>query len=152
MSCLEIGFGSGTVLANLLPRFELVVGTDLLTLAQAVRVRQGVPAAEVFLCDRARCFRDGVFDLVAFNPPYLPSEGIEDRAVDGGAGGLQVPLSFLDEAVRVVRPSGRVVLLLSDEADIEEFEGACRDRGLRVAVKSTTPLFFENLTVFEVSR
>src|SRR5271154_1181607 len=89
--CLEIGFGSGAILQSLIPRFETVIGTDILSIAQAVAAKG---EAEVVLADRATCFREGVFDLVVFNPPYLPSETIEDRTVDGGKGGLEVPLAF----------------------------------------------------------
>ncbi len=147
---LEIGFGSGAILSSIAPRFRLVVGTDVLTHDQASRVpREG---QEVVLADRASCFRNGVFDLVAFNPPYLPSEGIRDRTVDGGRGGIEVPLSFLDEATRVLKPEGRILLLMSDEADLEGFKAACEARGLRVAEKERTPLFYENLVVFELQR
>ena len=147
--CLEIGFGSGAVLQSLLPRFKMVVGTDLVSVEQA-RAAKG--EAEVVLADRATCFRERTFDLVTFNPPYLPSETIEDRAVDGGKGGLQVPFSFLEEALRVLKLGGIVVLLLSDEADLDEFEAYCEKKGLRVEEKARQGLFFENLFVFEVSR
>ena len=100
----------------------MAVGTDVLSLAQAVAAKGD---AEVVLADRATCFREAVFDLVAFNPPYLPSEGIEDRTVDGGKGGLEVPLAFLEEGLRVMKPDGRAVLLLSDEADLTEFKRVC---------------------------
>lgn len=146
---LEIGFGSGAVLAGVLPRFITVVGTDVLGVEQAAAAKG---EADAVLADRAACFRDGVFDLVAFNPPYLPSDGIVDRAVDGGKGGLEVPLRFLEEALRVVRRDGKVLLLLSDEADLEEFARICNARGLSVEEKQRTPLFFESLVVFEVRR
>ena len=147
--CLEIGFGSGAVLDTLVTRFETVVGTDLVSLSQAVAAKRD---ADVILADRATCFRDGTFDLVTFNPPYLPSEGIEDRTVDGGKGGLEVPFYFLEEALRVLRQDGTIVMLLSDEADLEEFRAYCEVRGLRVIEKARTELFFENLFVFELTR
>jgi len=146
---LEIGFGSGAVLRSLVPRFELVVGRDVISVAQAVAAKGD---ADAVLADRATCFREAVFDVVAFNPPYLPSERIEDRAVDGGRGGLDVPLAFLEDALRVLKPEGRVVLLLSDEADLDEFKKSCGRRKLRVEEKVREGLFFENLFVFEVSR
>jgi release factor glutamine methyltransferase len=147
--CLEIGFGSGALLQSLSPRFGTIVGTDLVSVAQARAARGD---AEVVLADRATCFRERTFDLVTFNPPYLPSETIEDRTVDGGKGGLQVPFSFLEEALRVLKPEGSVVLLLSDEADLNEFKTSCERKGLRVEEKARESLFFENLFVFEVSR
>jgi release factor glutamine methyltransferase len=147
--CLEIGFGSGAVLDSLLPRFGLVVGTDVLSVAQAVAAKG---EAEVIVADRATCFRDETFDLVAFNPPYLPSDGIADRAVDGGEGGIEVPLAFLNESLRVVRRDGVIVVLLSDEGDIDGFRTFCERKGLTFQEKGKTNLFFENLFVFELRR
>ena len=105
--CLEIGFGSGAVLASLSGRFSLSVGTDVMPLDQARESARG-RAAGVILADRASCFRPGAFDLVAFNPPYLPSEGFQDRAVDGGEGGVEVSIKFFDDALRVLKKDGRI--------------------------------------------
>ncbi len=148
-SCLEMGFGSGAILDTLVPRFRTVVGTDILSVAQAAAAKGG---AEVVLADRATCFRDKSFDLVTFNPPYLPSERIEDTTVDGGKGGIQIPLSFLDEALRVVKQQGKVVLLLSDEGDVDGFREFCAGKGLAVRQIARTGVFFENLLVFEIRR
>ncbi len=148
-SCLEIGFGSGAILESISPRFETVVGTDIVSVADAVAAKG---SAEVVLADRAACFRERTFDLVAFNPPYLPSNGIEDATVDGGRGGLEVPLAFLEDALRVLRPGGTVVALLSDEADLDGFIRACKERGLRIEEKARTKLFYESLVVFSIRR
>jgi release factor glutamine methyltransferase len=147
--CLEIGFGSGAVLQTLVPNFDLVVGTDLTSVSEA-SVARG--EAEVVLADRATCFMDATFDLVASNPPYLPSDGIGDRTVDGGKGGLEVPMRFLEEALRVIKPDGRIVMLLSDEADLEAFKRTCSERGLTVEEKQKTGVFFEELVVYEIRR
>jgi release factor glutamine methyltransferase len=147
--CLEIGFGSGVILDSLLERFNMVVGTDLVSGADAVTAKGG---SEVVRADRATCFQDGTFDVVAFNPPYLPSEGIEDPTVDGGKGGLEVPMAFLEDGLRVLKREGAIVMLLSDEADLDDFRGRCERRGLAVQEKGKTELFFENLYVFEVRR
>lgn len=148
-SCLEIGFGSGAVLQTLLPRFDLVVGTDLSTLEQARLARR---SAEVVLSDRASCFRDGVFDVVAFNPPYLPSGAIGDRAVDGGRGGIEVPMRFLEDALRVLRKGGQVLVLLSSQGDLATFVSHCLLLGLSVREVERADLFYESLIVFEIRR
>ncbi|MGA2665647.1 MAG: hypothetical protein ABSF83_11960, partial [Nitrososphaerales archaeon] len=130
-------------------RFSLVVGTDILGLGQA---RRAMGRADVVLADRATCFRDREFDVVAFNPPYLPSEEIRDRTVDGGRGGIEVPERFLEDALRVVKASGRIYVLLSDRGDLAAFLARCLDLGTAVRETARARLFYETLVVYEVRR
>jgi release factor glutamine methyltransferase len=149
-SCLEIGFGSGAVLASVSGRFRFSVGTDIVALEEA---RLALHArVELVLADMARCFRDGVFDVVFFNPPYLPSETIEDQAVDGGPTGVEVPVSFLEEGLRVLREGGVVVALLSTEGDVGSFLAHCSSLGLQVEPIAEKRLFYETLSVYRIQK
>ncbi|MDG7008684.1 MAG: hypothetical protein JRN06_10680 [Nitrososphaerota archaeon] len=143
-ACLEIGAGNGGTLIDLAKRFETAAGTDL----RRPGMGDWSGGASFSLADRATCFRDSVFDLVAFNPPYLGGEGYGDVAVDGGEG-LEAPASFLEEALRVVKKEGSVVFLLNDEADIAGYEEACGRHGFRLRVVASKRLFFEALSVYE---
>jgi len=149
-TCLEIGFGSGAVLASVAGRFEFAVGTDILGLEDA-KLATG-PRLELVLADRATCFRGGVFDLVFFNPPYLPSAKAEDAAVDGGPTGVEVPVSFLEEGVRVLTEDGTIMALLSSEGDLQSFLVHCSSLGLAVESIIEKRLFFETLSVLTIRR
>ncbi len=149
-SCLEIGFGSGAVIASVAERFGLAVGTDIISLEDA-RLALG-PRAELVLADRATCFRDGAFDLVFFNPPYLPSGPVEDEAVDGGPTGIEVPIAFLEEGLRVLRRDGTILALLSNEGDLKSFLSHCSILGLEVESVSEKRLFYETLSVLTMRR
>ena len=70
-----------------------------------------------------------MFDLVIFNPPYLPTqpeERIDDwleYALDGGESGRVVIERFAAEVGRVLAPGGRVLLLassLTGPGDVQE--------------------------------
>ncbi len=146
-SCLEIGAGNGGTLVELAKGFERVVATDV--------ARPGIhdwrnSGADYLLADAASCLRDDSFDLVAFNPPYLALEVSEDPAVEGGAG-LEVPTKFLRDALRVVRRTGSVVMLLNSEARINEFETECARKGFVLKRIATRHMFFEDLVVYEAS-
>jgi release factor glutamine methyltransferase len=145
--CLEIGAGNGGNLVDLSKRFDLVVGTDL--------VRPGMTdwkegGANFVLADSASCVRPLSFDLVAFNPPYIPAE-VEDRAVEGGRD-LEVPKKFMRDALRVVKSSGSVTFLLNGEAEVGEFDDMCRREGFHLERKRSKHFFFEELTVYVASR
>ncbi len=142
-SALEIGAGNGGNLIDLAERFGVVVGTDVVRPEMADWSEKG---AQFVLADCASSLRDSTFDLVAFNPPYLRGE-IEDRAVDGGPE-LEAPKRFLKEALRIVKPAGKVVFLLNEEADLGEFERICAALGFRVRKVASERVFFEELAVY----
>ena len=143
---LEIGAGNGGNLAELSKRFGLVVGTDLVRPSMQDWREHG---ADYVLADAGSCFRPGTFDLVAFNPPYLP-EGVTDRATQGGEQ-LEVPRSFLRDALGVVRRGGKVLFLLNQGADIPEFREICSAAGYRMKRVMSKKLFYEELVVYEAS-
>jgi release factor glutamine methyltransferase len=149
-ACLEIGFGSGAVLKGVSKRFGLVVGTDVIGLEDSKRARS--PGIDLVLADAATCFRDEVFDLVFFNPPYLPSEGIVDAAVDGGRGGIEVATSFFEGALGAVKKDGVVVALMSDAGDLRSFVDRCEEAGAEVEEIARKKLFYESLIIFRMKR
>jgi release factor glutamine methyltransferase len=147
-SALEVGAGNGGGLDVLSHAFSLVVGTDL------IRPGMGdwkVRGSNFVLADRATCFRSSVFDLVAFNPPYLPSDVTTDVAVDGGKEGTEVPLGFVEEALRVVAKGGRILMLLQADELPEKVAERIRAGGLRATAVAMKKMFFESLTVFELA-
>jgi release factor glutamine methyltransferase len=145
-ACLEIGAGNGGNLAELSKRFELVVGTDLDRPSMNDWKDHG---GNYILADAATCFRPSAFDVVAFNPPYLAEE-VRDRRTQGGER-LEVPKSFLREALRVVRKGGKVVFLLNQEANLHEFEKICAGAGYGMARILSKKLFYEELAVYEAT-
>lgn len=147
--CLEIGAGNGGGLVGLSETFGQAVGTDLARPSDTSWKRANV---DFVLADAASCFREGSFDLVAFNPPYLPSDRIDDIAVDGGEEGLEVALRFLDEAIRVLGEDGRVIALISSESPAERLTEECQGRGFSMRMIAEEHLFFEDLMVYEVSK
>lgn len=155
-SACEIGCGVGLALLELSKRFGLVVGTDLeleaLLEAKSQLERAGVGNVELVSCDRAEAFREGVFDLVTFNPPYLPSEGLGDRCIEGGPRGCEAMLDFAESGMRTLREGGRLLLLASSLSDLEGLRYDLSSLGLDCIVKEEERLFFEELLALECSR
>ena len=131
----DIGTGSGAILLALLSELPQAygVGTDI-NPAAARTAQQN--AARLGLADRA-CFvvcdymaaLEGGFDLIVSNPPYIasdviPSLDIEVRAhdpwlaLDGGPDGLAAYRRIVPQAVRLLKPSGALVVEVGhDQAD-----------------------------------
>lgn len=149
-SFIEIGIGYGSNLKSVSKNFELVVGTDIRkTEAFEILKSTGI---ELVLTDKASCFRPSTFQVAAMNPPYLPSEEIEDLATDGGNGGFDIPRLFLESAMRVLEPEGKALILLSSETDLKQFKDYCDRNSIKFKALLEKNLFFETLFVFELRR
>jgi release factor glutamine methyltransferase len=93
---------------------------------------------------------DERFDIVIFNPPYLPSEGIMDRSVDGGHDGNQVIGSFLSKLPEHLTEMGFGMLLLSSLNRPERLMLECPK--LHFEKTHERSLFFEHLYVFKITK
>jgi release factor glutamine methyltransferase len=113
---LEVGTGSGTVAAGLLgtPRAQ-IVATEINPHAACCARHAGLDVVQTDLMEAIR----GTFDLILFNPPYLPTlpeERIDDwleYALDGGESGRVVIERFAADVGRLLAPEGRILLLIS---------------------------------------
>lgn len=142
---LEIGSGSGYLTRILEKNFTFVVGTDIHATSL---MGQQYKIANPVCCDAAEALR-GKFDLVVCNMPYLPSDTITDRAVDGGPEGLQVPLHIVRSARSCVSPEGKVLLLTSSLANHEKLVREMEVLSFAVNMIGKKRMFFEDLLVLE---
>lgn len=89
---------------------------------------------------------DGKFDLILFNPPYLPSPTIKDRTVDGGPNGIILIKRFIEGLPERLRKDGSALLLTSTLNDVFSLIDQRKFDCEKIARRS---FFFEEL---EVSR
>lgn len=90
------------------------------------------------------------FDVITFNPPYLPPSGPRDISWDGGQGGIEVAERFLTQAQNHLNKKGRIYLLLSTLSDITSLINRYSDQYHFHSI-NMLPLFFEQLQVFEIT-
>ena len=118
---LEAGTGCGLIAADL-ARITGVVATDINPHAALCARKKGVEVIQ----DDLFCGIRGTFDLILFNPPYLPTqpeERIDDwleYALDGGETGRVVIGHFAEQVGRVLAPEGRILLLISSLTGLPE--------------------------------
>lgn len=127
---LEVGTGSGHIAASLHPLVGCILAVDINPHAAHAARRRGLDVVRTDLFAGLR----GRFDLVLFNPPYLPTspeERIDDwleYALDGGPDGRRTITRFLGGLREVLAPRGRALLLVSALTGIGEVRalaGAC---------------------------
>jgi release factor glutamine methyltransferase len=151
---LDVGTGSGYVAATLAESGAEVVGVDRSPLACREAAENGI---SVVRSDLAAPFRDDSFDLVVFNPPYLPTpEAVEwddwmEHALSGGEDGRRLVDPFLATVSRVLAPNGEALLLVSSLTDPEAVRAYAREQGLESAVLATEKHPYEKLVVLRFS-
>lgn len=96
----------------------------------------------------------GEFDLIAFNPPYLPADPLERgdehaRAWDGGKDGLRAISEFIEGVKDHLAPRGRVQLISSSLGGVEETVRMFAEAGLRARIDAKKRFFFEELALIE---
>jgi release factor glutamine methyltransferase len=91
---------------------------------------------------------DGRFDLVLFNPPYLPSAALEDRTVDGGKRGVGIMKRFLETLPKHLKAEGSALLLLSSLNDPSSLIAEHPDFDFSVTARRS--LFFEEVQVLHL--
>ena len=153
-NALEIGTGSGLLALELEVNNRFVVGVDLdfnalNELRISIAKQKTGSRINIICCDSASPFRGDVFDLVVFNPPYLPSEKVNDATIDGGPSGVEISKTWFKDASRILRKDGRIVFLSSSISDVNGLFDYSRKLGFKVNVLKRKQLFFEELLAIE---
>lgn len=89
------------------------------------------------------------FDLVLFNPPYLPGQPRDDR--DRAWRSNDVAARFAEGLGRHLKPGGAALLLLSTFGDAEIFLAPLRFKGHGVSVLAERDYVGERVTLFSVA-
>lgn len=150
---LDVGTGSGYVATVAADRGADVVGSDVNPHACRAASERGVPVVRTNLAD---AFQDDVFDVVVFNPPYLPTppemerDDWFERALSGGESGRAVVAPFLDTVGRVLAPDGTVFLLVSSLTGIEAVTDRAADNGFAADTVAAEKHPFERLVVLRL--
>ena len=153
---LEVGTGSGYVAAELQAGHDgRIVGSDLNPNACLAARDRGVEVVQAILVEP---FKPDVFDMVVFNPPYLPEHDAAARddwmevALTGGESGRAVIEPFLECVGRVLAPGGSVLLVASSLSGLNEVEATATDAGFSISEVARESFPFETLVVFEFRR
>jgi release factor glutamine methyltransferase len=142
---LDIGTGSGYLTRILSRNFLQVIGTDIDFYSL---INQNKKAENRICCDAAEPLHCK-FDLIVCNMPYLQSDEISDRKVDGGKEGVEVPLKIIKSAIRCLDDSGKMLFVTSSLSNYEKLIEETQKLGLDCKIVSRKKLFFEELLIIE---
>ncbi len=152
---LEVGCGSGIVAAVIKANTKAkIAGIDINPDAAKCTKENGIDAIRG---DLLSCIK-GKFDMIIFNPPYLPTSEEErtggwlNTALDGGCDGRRVIDRFLEEAGRCLDGKGKLLMLVSSLSGIEEEKSKMEALGYTMEIKSQERFMFETLAVIVATK
>lgn len=152
---LEVGCGSGLISAVIKSNTKAsVIGIDINPHAAKCTKENGI---DVIRGDLLSCIK-GRFDLIVFNPPYLPTgdgerqKGWLNAALDGGYDGRTVIYRFLEDAGRCLVPGGKILMLVSSLTGIDEIRSHMFFLCYIVEDNRHEKFMYEQLTVLSASK
>ncbi len=152
---LEVGCGSGIIAAIINSNTKAkVIGIDINPHAARCAKNNGV---EAIRGDLLNCIK-GKFDIILFNPPYLPTseeektEGWINAALDGGYDGRRIIFRFLEQAGNNLLDKGLILMVLSSLTGIEEVKSKIESLGYHVEDKKQERYMFEQLRVIATTK
>ncbi len=89
------------------------------------------------------------FDLIIFNPPYVPSDekDLAAKAWAGGVNGREVIDRFIEKATSHLKKGGRIQMLVSSLNDLGELQRGLNCLGFVTEVTASKKLWFEEICV-----
>ena len=97
-----------------------------------------------------------MFDLIIFNPPYLPKDEREDEesalSTTGGVKGYEVTEKFLKEVRDHLNPKGKILLLFSSLTDKEKVDALMEQNGFNFKILESRKIMFEVLYCYLIYR
>ena len=149
---LDMGTGSGILVSRareLLPDAK-IFAADIRK--DAIKYAKSSKEIHFILSDLFSGIK-GRFDLILFNPPYLPACIYDsDPATTGGPLGFETVNRFIRQLPERLAPEGACLLLISSQTNPGRVEACLRETGLDFEVAGSIRLFFETLYVYSISQ
>lgn len=148
---LDMGSGSGIqALSAINSNASSVLAADINPESIKFLKDRGITAIKSNLFSNIK----GKFDLIIFNPPYLPQDSREDKAsqlaTTGGKNGDEIILRFLKNVKSHLNDGGIILLLLSSLTPREKIDSILNKNKLKKEILGKKKLFMESLEVWKL--
>jgi release factor glutamine methyltransferase len=116
---LDMGTGSGVLAIEATKKAQNVIGADInkKALDYARKKSVGIKNIKFVHSDLFKNIPRDIFDLIIFNPPYLPEEKGEDKwtrlQVSGGKKGYEILERFFEQVGSYLEANGKILILFS---------------------------------------
>ena len=146
---LDMGTGSGILAEAALEKTNDVLAVDINEEAVEYVKSKGINSIKSDLFSNVK----GKFDLIAFNPPYLPRDYDEDEEISlmatGGDKGHEIIERFLISAKNHLDKNGIILIVFSTLTG--DIESLIKKYGYKYELLEEMPLFFEKLKALKIT-
>jgi len=154
-SMLEMGPGTGLISVHAAKAGAKVTAADINPHAVECTRRNAAANGVRLEAVKSDLFQNvtGNFDIIVFNPPYLPgstqSTSWIEKSWSGGEDGAEVAVRFLQEAWKHLAPGGRIFMILSSAGGLMSVVRAAKERYESVMLEEQR-MFFESLFAYRL--
>lgn len=151
---LDIGTGCGIIALYVAGKCKKVVGVDknvkAIGIARKNAKMNGVDNVEFRVSDLFENVSDK-FDLIIFNPPYLPVEN-ESEIWSGGKTGREVIKRFVNRVGNHLKGSGKIFIVISSLTNFKEVKKLFEKEGFSVKIEAREKVSWEELIVLKIMK
>lgn len=151
-SVLDMGSGSGILAKEALKKTKHVTAADIDKEAVSHLKFHGIKAVKSDLFKNIK----GKFDLIIFNPPYLPEERKEPKSsrlhTEGGKEGYEIIEKFLVQAKSHLSINGKILLIFSSLTNKAKIDNLLLKNRYAYALLEKQSFFFEELYVYLIKK
>ena len=146
---LDLGTGSGFQSKNLINlgiKRENITASDINNYAikEAGKLKINVIKSDLFGKLKSK------FDLIIFNPPYLPENDYDkEKDTTGGKKGDEIIVSFIKDLKKHLNKNG-VCFLLTSSLTPNTWKKEIKKQKLKIKKIKTKNIFFERLYIWEI--
>ncbi len=155
---LEIGFGSGILSLYLYDYSKNIdccdVNLENIDYLKKLKNKYSLEKMTVVVSDLFDNLNKK-YDLIVFNPPYVPSEDINKKdylmlATDGGKDGCEIIIEFLNNLDKYLKKKGVCYLLISS---LNNFNNLVKKYNqFSFEIINSKKLFFEELLILKIKK
>ncbi|UCC92382.1 MAG: methyltransferase [Thermoplasmata archaeon] len=157
---LEIGTGTGVIAIHCAKHGCHVTATDVVEEALELARENALQNTVDVDLRQGDMFEPvaGTFDVIIFNPPYLPTAPEDltdsplDTALDGGPDGTEVTVRFLEQLNEHLADEGRAYIVVSSLQDGSRIDQALLSQHLVARRRGSEKFDFETISVLEIRK
>ncbi len=146
---LDVGTGSGVLAETALENTKDVLAVDINEEAVEYCKKKNINSIKSDLFENV----NGKFNLIIFNPPYLPKDEDEDEEIQlvttGGEKGHEIIERFLKEAKDFLKKEGIILIVFSTLTG--DVESLIEKYGYKNKLLEEESLFFEKLKILKLN-